>query len=114
MDTKFKSRWLQVLLKEAIEDGYKRLIQPSIEREIHNELTDKGEEQAIHIFSENLRNLLLQPPLKGKVVLGVDPAYRTGCKLAVVDETGKVLAHWCNLSASTSFKKKEAKEKFIE
>jgi protein Tex len=76
---------------EAIEDGYKRLIQPSIEREIRSELTDKAEEQAIHIFSENLRKLLLQPPLKGKVVLGVDPAYRTGCKLAVVDETGKVL-----------------------
>lgn len=76
---------------EAIEDGYKRLIQPSIEREIRSELTEKAEEQAIHIFSENLRNLLLQPPLKGKVVLGVDPAYRTGCKLAVVDETGKVL-----------------------
>ncbi|WLR51064.1 Tex family protein [Bacillus tianshenii] len=76
---------------EAIEDGYKRLIQPSIEREIRNELTDKAEEQAIHIFAENLRHLLLQPPLKGKVVLGVDPAYRTGCKLSVVDATGKVL-----------------------
>ena len=76
---------------EAVEDSYKRLIQPSIEREIRNELTEKAEEQAIHIFSENLRNLLLQPPLKGKIVLGVDPAYRTGCKLAVVDETGKVL-----------------------
>ncbi|PKG23697.1 Tex family protein [Niallia nealsonii] len=80
-----------VIIKEAIEDGYKRLIQPSIEREIRSELTEKAEEQAIHIFSENLRNLLLQPPLKGKMVLGVDPAYRTGCKLAVVDETGKVL-----------------------
>ncbi|MFD1737688.1 Tex family protein [Bacillus salitolerans] len=78
-------------IKIAIEDGYKRLIQPSIEREIRKELTEKAEEQAIHIFSENLRNLLLQPPLKGKTVLGVDPAYRTGCKLAVVDETGKVL-----------------------
>lgn len=76
---------------EAIEDGYKRLIQPSIEREIRSELTEKAEEQAIHIFSENLRKLLLQPPLKGKMVLGVDPAYRTGCKLAVVDETGKLL-----------------------
>lgn len=75
----------------AIEDGYKRLTQPSIEREVRNELTEKAEEQAIHIFSENLRKLLLQPPLKGKIVLGVDPAYRTGCKLAVVDETGKVL-----------------------
>ena len=76
---------------ETIEDSYKRLIQPSIEREIRKELTEKAEDRAIHIFSENLRNLLLQPPLKGKVVLGVDPAYRTGCKLAAVDETGKVL-----------------------
>ncbi|MCM3736937.1 RNA-binding transcriptional accessory protein [Bacillus cytotoxicus] len=75
----------------AIEDGYKRLIQPSIEREIRKELTETAEEQAIHIFSENLRNLLLQPPMKGKVVLAVDPAYRTGCKLSVVDDTGKVL-----------------------
>jgi len=79
------------LVKAAVEDGYKRLIQPAIEREVRNELTEKAEEQAIHIFSQNLRNLLLQPPLKGKIVLGVDPAYRTGCKLAVVDETGKVL-----------------------
>ncbi len=78
-------------VKAAAEDGYKRLIQPSIEREIRNELTEKAEERAINIFSENLRNLLLQPPLKGSVMLGVDPAYRTGCKLAVVDETGKVL-----------------------
>ncbi|ASV67242.1 MULTISPECIES: Tex family protein [Cytobacillus] len=78
-------------VEEAIEDGYKRLIQPSIERELRAELTEKGEEQAIKIFSENLKNLLLQPPLKGKVVLAVDPAYRTGCKLAVIDETGKVL-----------------------
>ena len=76
---------------EAIDDSYKRLIQPSIEREIRKELTEKGEDRAIHIFSENLRNLLLQPPLKGKMVLGVDPAYRTGCKLAAVDETGKLL-----------------------
>ena len=75
----------------AIEDAYKRLIQPSIEREIRNELTEKAEAQAIHIFSENLRNLLLQPPMKGQYVLGVDPAYRTGCKLAVVDDTGKML-----------------------
>ncbi|MGG2017063.1 Tex family protein [Bacillus sp. S10(2024)] len=78
-------------VQEAIEDGYKRLIQPSIEREIRKELTEVAEEQAIHIFSENLRNLLLQPPMKGKVALAVDPAYRTGCKLAVVDDTGKVL-----------------------
>ncbi|WP_062240166.1 Tex family protein [Fictibacillus sp. FJAT-27399] len=78
-------------LKETIEDSYRRLIASSIERDIRNELTDKGEEQAIHIFSENLRNLLLQSPLKGRMVLGVDPAYRTGCKLGVVDETGKML-----------------------
>lgn len=78
-------------IKNAIEDSYKRLIQPAIEREIRNELTEKAEDQAIHIFSENLRKLLLQPPLKGKVVLGIDPAYRTGCKLAVVNEMGKLL-----------------------
>jgi protein Tex len=79
------------IVMEAIEDGYKRLIEPAVEREIRNELTEKAEERAIHIFAENLRKLLLQPPLKGKVVLGIDPAYRTGCKLAVVDETGKLL-----------------------
>ncbi|KPB04137.1 Tex family protein [Bacillus sp. CHD6a] len=93
------------LIKEAIEDGYKRLIEPAIEREIRKELTEKAEEQAIHIFSENLRNLLLQPPLKGRVVLGVDPAYRTGCKLAVVDETGKVL-HISVIYPHTSGEKK--------
>ncbi len=76
---------------KAIEDSYKRLIQPSIEREIRNELTNMAEEQAMKVFKENLKNLLLQPPVKGNVVLGLDPAYRTGCKIAVVDETGKVL-----------------------
>ncbi len=75
----------------ACDDGYKRLIKPSIEREIRSELKESAEEQAINIFSENLRNLLLQPPMKGKMVLGVDPAYRTGCKYSVVDETGKML-----------------------
>lgn len=79
-------------IREAYKDSYKRFIGPAIEREIRNELTEQADEQAIAIFGENLRNLLLQPPLKGKVVLGFDPAYRTGCKLAVVDETGKVLA----------------------
>ena len=78
-------------VKLAIEDAYKRLIKPSIEREIRAHLKEIAENQAIHIFSENVRQLLLQPPMKGKVVLGVDPAFRTGCKLAVVDETGKVL-----------------------
>ncbi|NHW78225.1 RNA-binding transcriptional accessory protein, partial [Escherichia coli] len=77
-------------VEEAILDAYKRFIGPAIEREIRGELTDKGEEQAIHIFSENLRKLLLQPPLKGKIILGVDPAFRTGCKFSVLDQTGKV------------------------
>lgn len=99
---------------EAVEDGYKRLIQPSIEREIRNELTEKAEERAIHIFSENLRNLLLQPPLKGKVVLGVDPAYRTGCKLAVVDETGKVLRIDVIYPHPPVSKRQEAEKKFKE
>ena len=80
------------ILRLAYEDSYKRFIGPAIEREIRGELTEKADEQAIAIFGENLRNLLLQSPLKGKVVLGFDPAYRTGCKLAVVDETGKLLA----------------------
>lgn len=77
---------------KAVEDSYKRLISPSVENEIRNELTELAGEQAIKVFAENLRNLLLQPPVKGRVVLGLDPAYRTGCKLAVVDDTGKVLA----------------------
>lgn len=77
-------------VKEAIQDSFKRLIAPSIEREIRASLTEKAEEQAIHVFSENLKSLLLQPPLKGNVILGVDPAFRSGCKLAIVDETGKL------------------------
>ena len=76
----------------AYEDSYRRFIGPAIEREIRNELTEAADEQAIDVFGDNLRNLLLQPPLKGKTVLGLDPAYRTGCKLAIVDATGKVLA----------------------
>ncbi|QKY71219.1 Tex family protein [Lentibacillus sp. CBA3610] len=78
------------ILQDAIEDSFKRLIHPAVEREVRNSLTEKAEGQSIEVFSKNLKNLLLQPPLKGKTVLGVDPAYRTGCKLAVVDETGKV------------------------
>jgi uncharacterized protein len=74
---------------EAINDGYKRLIAPSIEREVRSELTDIASESAIDVFSKNLEKLLLQPPMKDKMVLGFDPAYRTGCKLAVVDYTGK-------------------------
>lgn len=79
-------------IQQALEDSYKRLIAPSIERDVRRALTDKAEEQAIQIFSKNLRQLLLQPPVRGDVVLGVDPAFRTGCKLAVVDQTGKLLA----------------------
>lgn len=79
------------LLEETIEDSYDRLIAPAIEREIRNDLTEKAEDGAIAVFGKNLEQLLLQPPIKGKVVLGWDPAFRTGCKLAVVDETGKVL-----------------------
>lgn len=78
-------------IKEAIEDSLKRLIYPSLEREIRSELTEKGEEQAIEVFAVNLQKLLLQPPMKGKVVLGIDPAFRTGCKLSVVNEQGTVL-----------------------
>lgn len=80
------------LIREAASDGYDRLIQPSIEREVRSILTDRASEQAIKMFEVNLRPLLLQPPVKGKVTLGLDPGYRTGCKVAVVDDTGKVLA----------------------
>ncbi|GHU41333.1 RNA-binding protein [Clostridia bacterium] len=79
------------VLKETIEDSYKRLIEPSIEREVRNELTEKAEESAISVFGKNLHQLLMQPPISNQVVLGWDPAFRTGCKLAVVDATGKVL-----------------------
>lgn len=78
-------------LQAVIEDSYKRLIAPAIEREIRNDLTEKAEDGAIRVFGKNLEQLLMQPPISGKVVLGWDPAFRTGCKLAVVDETGKVL-----------------------
>ncbi len=78
-------------LKAVVEDSYKRLIAPAIEREIRNELTEKAEDGAIKVFGKNLEQLLMQPPIAGKVVLGWDPAFRTGCKLAVVDSTGKVL-----------------------
>ncbi|RHA80158.1 RNA-binding transcriptional accessory protein [Eubacterium ventriosum] len=79
------------LLKEAIEDGFKRLIKPAIEREIRSQLTEKAEDGAITVFGQNLKQLLMQPPIAGRNVLGWDPAFRTGCKLAVVDNTGKVL-----------------------
>lgn len=79
------------MLKAAVEDSYRRLIAPAIEREIRNDLTEKAEDGAIKVFKKNLEQLLMQPPIVGQVVLGWDPAFRTGCKLAVVDATGKVL-----------------------
>ncbi|WP_313076818.1 Tex family protein [Lacrimispora sp.] len=79
------------ILQEVVEDSYDRLISPAIEREVRSELTEKAEEGAIKVFGKNLEQLLMQPPIVGRVVLGWDPAFRTGCKLAVVDETGKVL-----------------------
>lgn len=88
---KNKKSIVNIVIKDSIKDAYKRLIKPSIDREIRSELKEKAEEQAIYIFSENLRNRLLQPPMKDKMVLGVDPAFRTGCKLAVVDDMGKVI-----------------------
>ncbi|MFZ5626620.1 MAG: Tex family protein [Bacillota bacterium] len=80
------------VLTEMLNDSYKRLLAPSIERELRQELTEKAEEQAIKVFGANLKQLLLQPPVRNVKVLGIDPGYRTGCKLAVVDETGKVVA----------------------
>lgn len=83
--------YTEEILKEVIKDSYERLIAPAIEREIRNELTEKAEDGAIRIFGQNLKQLLMQPPIEGQIVLGWDPGFRTGCKLAVVDPTGKVL-----------------------
>ncbi|WP_046213067.1 Tex family protein [Paenibacillus wulumuqiensis] len=96
------------ILNNVIEDAYKRLIAPSIEREVRTELTEKGDNQAISIFAGNLRNLLLQAPIKETRVLGVDPAYRTGCKLAAVDETGKLLEVAVTYPTPPVNKKREA------
>ncbi len=109
------NEWVVEKLTTAYEDAYKRFIQPAIEREIRNELTEKADKQAIEVFGENLRNLLLQSPLKGKVVMGFDPAYRTGCKLAIMDPTGKVLAIDVIYATMGSEKQlKEAAKKFIQ
>ncbi|SFM13283.1 uncharacterized protein SAMN03159341_11799 [Paenibacillus sp. 1_12] len=99
-------------LTAVVEDAYKRLLAPSVDREVRNEMTEKAEEQAIDVFAENLRNLLLQAPVKGKVVLGVDPAFRTGCKLAVVDDTGKMLEIAVTYPTPPNNKITEAKAKF--
>ncbi|WP_051082423.1 Tex family protein [Paenibacillus sanguinis] len=104
----------QAILQAVAEDAYKRLIAPSIEREVRGELTEKAEAQAITIFAGNLRSLLLQAPIRGKSVLGVDPAYRTGCKLAVVDDTGKLLEVAVTYPTPPNNKKREAAVKFHE
>ncbi len=102
----------QVMI-EIIEDSYKRLIFPSVEREIRNALTEKAEEGAIKVFAENLKPLLLQPPIKGKVVLALDPGFRTGCKVAVIDETGKVLDTGVVYPTPPANKTEESKKKLI-
>ena len=104
------------VLKEVIADSYSRLIAPAIEREIRNDLTEKAEDGAIAVFGKNLEQLLMQPPIAGKVVLGWDPAFRTGCKLAVVDPTGKVLdtAAIYPTAPTNEAKIKAAKEKLKE
>ncbi|MBO8158209.1 Tex family protein [Thermosyntropha sp.] len=100
-------------MQKAAEDAYKRLIEPSVIRDIRNELTKKAEEHAVEIFAQNLRHLLLQPPIKDKMVLGVDPAYRTGCKWAVVDETGRLLETGVVYPTLPQQKVAEAKQEFI-
>lgn len=84
--------WIAEEVRAAVADGYRRLLAPAIERDLRAELTERAEEHALGVFAANLRGLLLQPPLRGRVVMGIDPGYRTGCKLAVVDATGKYLA----------------------
>ena len=101
---------VKTLLEETIKDSYDRLIEPSIIREIRSKLTEKAEESAIKVFSKNLEQLLMQPPITGKVVLGWDPAFRTGCKLAVVDATGKVLDTTVIYPTMPQNRVKEAKE----
>ena len=86
-----KNSQTEDVLKRTIEDSFKRLIFPSIEREIRNELTERAEEKAMKVFNENLKQLLLQPPIKDKVVMALDPGYKAGCKIAIIDQTGKTL-----------------------
>ena len=101
------------ILRGVIADSYKRLIAPSLEREIRNDLTEKAEEAAIGVFRENLRQLLLQPPISGKVVLALDPAYRTGCKIAVIDTTGKPLETTVVYPTPPQNKTAEAEKKLL-
>ncbi len=117
---KNKSSVVVPMIESAIQDSYKRLISGAIEREIRSDFTDKAEDQAIHIFSENLRSLLLQPPMKGKMVLGIDPAFRTGCKFAVIDafgnfiDKGVIYPHEAYIGERVNPRRvQEAKEKII-
>ena len=111
-----KNQYTKVIpeLKDAIKDSYKKLIKPSIEREIRGELKEKSEIQAIDIFSKNLEKLLLQPPMKDKIVLGLDPAYRTGCKLAVIDNISRVLEICVIYPHEPKNQWKESKDKIKE
>ena len=104
----------KLYLVNSILDGYKRLLFPSIERELRNNLTEKAEEEAIKVFSLNLEPLLMQPPIKGKVVMAVDPGFRTGCKVAVIDETGKLLDYTVVYPTEPQNKVEKTKEKFKE
>ena len=102
------------IMLETIEDAYKRLIKPSVENEVRNELTDMAEEQAIKIFGQNAKKLLLQAPLKNLIVMGFDPAYRTGCKIAVIDDTGKLLATTTVYPTEPQNDTEGAKKKLLE
>lgn len=101
------------IVEESVKDSYSRLIAPAVEREIRNELTEAAQEQAMKVFKVNLKNLLMQPPIHGKTVIGLDPGYRTGCKVGVVDETGKVLDTGVIYVTHSEAQKKEA-EKYIK
>lgn len=102
------------LVEEAVKTGYKKSVFPAIEREIRNELTEKAENQAIEVFGKNLRQLYMQPPMKGKVMLGLDPAYRTGCKWAVIDPTGELKEVGVIYVTMSEQKAKEARTKLSE
>lgn len=116
---KIKAKFLResafsAVMTAAIEDSYARLIFPSVEREVRGELTDKANEQAIKMFEVNLKPLLMQPPLKGKVIIGLDPAYRTGCKIAVIDENGNHLDHTVIYPTPPQNKTEQAKETMLK
>ncbi|WP_353092998.1 Tex family protein [Tissierella praeacuta] len=111
---KDKNKDTSVYIEKAIDDGYKRLLFPSLEREIRNNLTERAEEEAIKVFAINLKPLLMQPPIKGKTVIAIDPGFRTGCKVAVVDETGKMLDYITVYPTQPQNKVEETKTKLKE